>query len=278
MGSIKKSEDDMFTTRKFIQLITLAIIGLFFLAGCGVLNQSAPVNSPTPIMPIPTSSPDTNGIPQTGNQPTPIPPTAVIPSPTQIPVTPTAIPTQVVTNATVGIDNLNLRIGPGFGYPVLKMVNTGQHLALEGRSTDSLWLLVKLPDGSQGWVFGVYLLTSLDISSLPVKEAYGGPQGPVVAPRISYSVLVSIVDNVATVDINRFPTNQEIEASLGLPGEAPDLVLASGKTDANGQAQVKFVMPARWSNGDLLTESELVLTVNTINDTYSKSVTVLYIH
>jgi uncharacterized protein YraI len=52
---------------------------------------------------------------------------------------------------------LNFRKGPGFNYDVLKMLENGQKLTVFGKSGNELWLNVRLPDGKEGWVYGIYV-------------------------------------------------------------------------------------------------------------------------
>ncbi len=148
---------------------------------------------------------------------------------------------------------------------------------MTGRSANSLWVEVQLPDGSGGWAFSSYLISDASVASLPVHEAYGGPDGSLLPEKVTYTILVSIENNVATVDVEKFPANQKIVARLGLPGEEPTLEVADGKTDKNGTARLSFDMPARWEDGTRLSQSELVLEVSTLDGSYSYQVTVVYI-
>ena len=46
--------------------------------------------------------------------------------------------------------SLNVRLGPGFNYGVVKVIYAGDVLTVTGQAPG--WLYVTLPDGSQGWV------------------------------------------------------------------------------------------------------------------------------
>lgn len=58
---------------------------------------------------------------------------------------------------TVMVASLNVRSGPGKEYQVIQNVRQGELLAVEDVKSD--WCLVKLPDGSYGWVMSQYTAT-----------------------------------------------------------------------------------------------------------------------
>ena len=180
------------------------------------------------------------------------------------------------TDGQVLVEGLSLRTGPGFGYRTVRQLSKGQELALTGRSQQSDWLAVRLPNGVGGWVFNTYVLTDLDISALPVSEAYGGPNGSNQQPA-GRSVIVSIRENQAFVDVSGFPASEAIVAFLGRPGKSPDLKVASGSTNADGSARLSFPMPARWSNGAPVNQDELSLQVSTKDGSTSLKVILVYL-
>jgi len=77
--------------------------------------------------------------------PTPTPAPTATPRPTS--PSPTATPYAVVRSAA-----LNLRAGPGLGYPILDQVVAGDALTLTGRNADGDWLQVCCVAGQSGWV------------------------------------------------------------------------------------------------------------------------------
>ena len=180
------------------------------------------------------------------------------------------------TDAQVLLDGLNLRTGPGFGYRTVRQLSKGQALTLTGRSSQSDWLSVRLPNGTGGWVFGAYVLANADIGALPVSEAYGGPDGS-GQQQSQPSVVVSIRENQAFVDVRGFPASQEISASLGLPGKSSDLKVASGATNADGSARLSFSMPAKWSNGTAVKQDHLILQVRAKDGSASLKVDLVYL-
>jgi uncharacterized protein YraI len=180
-------------------------------------------------------------------------------------------------NSQVLLDGLRLRVGPGFTSRTIQLLSKGQELDLTGRSQQSDWLLVRLPNGTTGWVFGVYVSTSINVASLPVAEASGGPDGS-GGSETRTSVVVTIKENQAFVDVKGYPTSQDIVASLGLPGKSPDLKVASGTTKADGSARLSFPMPTEWSNGKPVNQDHLVLQVSLKDGSHRISVDVVYLH
>ena len=173
---------------------------------------------------------------------------------------------------------LNLRAGPGLGHRVLLVLPDGQALELMGRSQNSQWLEARLPDsGMGGWVFAAYVNTGAEVGELPVSEAAGGPTDGRPPAAQAYSLYVTIADNQAVVYLQKFPANSEVAISLGRAGAAADLLVAHGQTDANGQAQIAFAMPARWADGQRLTERNLVLAAAAAEGQFGQSVNLLYV-
>ncbi len=67
--------------------------------------------------------------------------------------------------------NANVRQGPGLGYGTLSGgASAGTRVELIGRSSDSSWMNVRLPDGQEGWIFASLLTlnASVTVSALPV--------------------------------------------------------------------------------------------------------------
>jgi uncharacterized protein YgiM (DUF1202 family) len=95
------------------------------------------------------------------------PPTATptkTPSPTPT-TTPTATP---LPDASVGELLTNLRSGPGVGYPIITEAQPGTPLTVLGKSADTEWLKVTMPDGTEGWMFYLPLNTYIPIDTLDI--------------------------------------------------------------------------------------------------------------
>jgi uncharacterized protein YraI len=73
-------------------------------------------------------------------------------------------PTATVVNAY----HLNVRSGPGVGFPAIMTIPRGTVVQLLGRNNSSTWLKIQMPSGAQGWSSASYLQTTHPISSLPV--------------------------------------------------------------------------------------------------------------
>jgi uncharacterized protein YraI len=69
---------------------------------------------------------------------------------------------------TVITGMLNVRTGPGAGFPSFTTVANGAHVTLLGRNAAATWVKVILADGRQGWVNGSFLSTSVPIINLSV--------------------------------------------------------------------------------------------------------------
>lgn len=76
-------------------------------------------------------------------------------------------------NATVNT-GANVRVGPGLGYGnIAGGANAGARVELIGRSSDSNWLNIIMPDGeTEGWIFAtlVDVDSGVSIAALPVPE------------------------------------------------------------------------------------------------------------
>ncbi len=117
---------------------------------------SAPA-SDTPLPPTDTLSPTETALPPTATEP--------LGSPTPLP------------SARVMVKLLNVRAGPGTAYPVVAIVKEGDVLTALGRTPDSLWIVVRLADGTSGWCSAQskYVTLSGGISELPAAPIPAPP-------------------------------------------------------------------------------------------------------
>jgi len=187
------------------------------------------------------------------DQPQPEPPAAESPQPLAL--------------GRVNAQGLNLRAGPGANTTILGLLGEGTELDIQGRSENLKWLQVRVPGGAQGWVYAEYVTTQVVIASLPLKEAYGGPDSSPSSAgqdvRQPLNVQASIENNLATVVIAGFPADSRVIARLGKAGGAVDLQVGETVTTANGNGVIRFNMPATWPDGKALSEDELNLVVST---------------
>lgn len=145
--------------KKFI-VITLTIILVFTLTGCGLLIPAAvtPTIAPTnTIAAFPTEPVIETEIPL----PTAIPPTAT-PSPT-------ATPAQLsMLSAETTMENYSLRSGPGRLFKRIDTYNVGTVVSLFGREVTNNWVLVQTDNNYSGWMNVVGLKLYGEINSLPL--------------------------------------------------------------------------------------------------------------
>ncbi len=76
--------------------------------------------------------------------------------------------------------SLNVRTGPGVGYPIRTTVNQCQGMSLVGRSSNSQWVQVRLPGGYEGWVNASYIKANVTVSSLVMSD--NPPPAPTAVP------------------------------------------------------------------------------------------------
>lgn len=72
--------------------------------------------------------------------------------------------------ALVGPATLNLRQGPGTGYPTVATVNQGDPLQIVGRNADATWWAVMYGDGV-AWVLAELVTPQGDVSQVPLVAA-----------------------------------------------------------------------------------------------------------
>jgi hypothetical protein len=102
-----------------------------------------------------------------------------------LPAHATAEPSAIVTSAT-----LNVRGGPGMGYPVLSVAHAGQGFTITGRTADG-WLRVSLDSRGSGWVSSDYVVMIGDLNSvLEVSTAAADPVTSGSRPEESGHVIV----------------------------------------------------------------------------------------
>ncbi len=74
--------------------------------------------------------------------------------------------------AIVQTTTLNVRTGPGGGYPLVTQVHQGDVMKMLGRDSMSSWLEVMLASGQEGWVSSYYVTTTTSVLDLPVTVEY----------------------------------------------------------------------------------------------------------
>lgn len=105
----------------------------------------------------------------------------IIFTPTSSP-TPAPPPTAVSQPGLQAVADVNVRGGPGTGYPVLGLLRAGDTAAVVGRSPDNGWWQILFPanTGATGWVAGNYVQTNAAAGTVPVVA--GPPSPPTNTP------------------------------------------------------------------------------------------------
>ncbi len=73
----------------------------------------------------------------------------------------------------VNASRVNLRSGPGAGFPSLAQLEFGMLVTPISRNSDGSWVQIQLIGGLTGWVNARYLQSSIAIGSLPVTQQTG---------------------------------------------------------------------------------------------------------
>jgi uncharacterized protein YgiM (DUF1202 family) len=69
-----------------------------------------------------------------------------------------------------GVDNLNVRMSPGYLFDVLMVVQPTDALSVLGKAPGGEWINVKTADGVEGWVFAELLKSDVDLEQVSVSE------------------------------------------------------------------------------------------------------------
>lgn len=128
-------------------------------------------------------------------------------------------PRAVVTN-----DRLNIRSGPGTGYPIVGALQQGDEVTVTGRNKASTWLAIRTDDGTEGWVYAEYTRVDTEVASLTVTQA---PPPPASATPAGPKPTLSVDEQIAKVARGQHGT-------LPQPGEV-------GGVDAGGEAEVTIL-------------------------------------
>ncbi|MBZ0295914.1 MAG: SH3 domain-containing protein, partial [Anaerolineae bacterium] len=86
----------------------------------------------------------------------------------------------------VNASRVNLRSGPGVGFPVVTILGRGQQLTVISANVDSSWLQVRLLNGTTGWVNARYIAAYGDQGGgVPVTQPTGRVNGVVNTPLLN---------------------------------------------------------------------------------------------
>jgi hypothetical protein len=89
-------------------------------------------------------------------------------APTSPPLPPSVTPTPMVTNN--GTNELNLRNAPDFNAPAIAVLPVNAATVALGRTADSQWIMVQVPDQPDRnvWIYATVVQLSVPIETLPV--------------------------------------------------------------------------------------------------------------
>lgn len=97
---------------------------------------------------------------------------------------------------------LNVRSGPGVGFPRLTSIPNGTVVTLLARTADSFWVKVVLANGTVGWVSTGFLRLSAAITSLPVEGVVVPPPTPPTPPPAFRTHVVVAGENLFRIALN----------------------------------------------------------------------------
>jgi uncharacterized protein YraI len=206
--------------KSILMTLALPIILALTSLGCGlsgILNRDDPLaEEPTPTrtaMPTFTPTPEGAGfvsvavndaspqnpqpqeaaVAEAPQQTTPVEPAAEAvqgeePTPTAtlvVPVeTPTPVPEESGPPQVTILQDMNVRTGPGTGYPIAGPGPAGETALIIGRNTDSSWVQVEYPltNDKTGWVYAPLVQIDGDLSGIDVVQVAPPPAPVAVAP------------------------------------------------------------------------------------------------
>lgn len=184
-------------------------------------------------------------------------------------------PTPTPATGAVTAAQLELRAGPSAQHSLVATLVQGQALTLLGRTSDTAWIKVRAGSHGEGWVPAAIVVrlpgeengttttpftASVALSSLPVVTP---SQPAATGAKVSLSSASVRPATPVYITVSGFPANRDIAAVLTSKLVPIGFVIATGKTDAAGQAQLFFRMPDMWPSGAAITETGLSLAVGT---------------
>jgi hypothetical protein len=93
-----------------------------------------------------------------------IPTVAVVP-------TSSASPTPFVTfEVEPLVENLKLRVNPGYLFDALMLLQPGDPLTVQGKAPGGEWIYVQTADETKGWVFAQLLKSAVNLQQIPVIQ------------------------------------------------------------------------------------------------------------
>lgn len=91
-------------------------------------------------------------------------------TPTETPTPASADETATATATRAAASDIYIYEEPSTDSPALVRLVPGQSVILVGRTADSMWIKIYLPDGTEGWLLAALLQTEVPIDVLPVVD------------------------------------------------------------------------------------------------------------
>src|SRR3954454_16269463 len=82
----------------------------------------------------------------------------------------TAIAAQGIVITGTVYQTANVRSGPDTRFAIVGQLSADDKVEIDGRNDDGRWLHVILPDGTKGWLPVFALITTGDLTILPVVD------------------------------------------------------------------------------------------------------------
>lgn len=145
--------------------ILLLLVFVLALSACSLPNQFQTQPTPAPTTASPTPQPPTS--------------TATLPPTPAATATVTASPTATVTytptpytafRARTMVENVNLRLNPGYLFPIKLVIPAGSSFLVLGKSPGGEWIYGETSTNSRGWIFRQLLESDNDLLAIPVIE------------------------------------------------------------------------------------------------------------
>ena len=205
------------------------LLAALTLAACSRADEPTPSYQEVPTWTsTPADNPHASSTATPRSPRTPRPPTAVLPTrmprPTAVPPTATTTPKPMVT-----INNdINVRQGPGTGYPVIGTASPGQQYPITGKDPGDEWWKINY-NGQAGWVFG-QLVTATNARDVPIaNRPTSTPRPhPTRTPRLTAAPACALEDvpepPVTNLDCETWETSYILwSLELGRPAPASQL-------------------------------------------------------
>jgi len=199
-------------TMRRLSTFVLVVLSVVILSACAGQPTAAPTAQPTA-----TTLPFIGLIATATSTPNPLPAETVLPT-----ALPTAVTYQVI-RATINIDALYMREGPGFLFDQLDVYPKGQKVDVIAQEPDGDWVFVQTGDFMSGWMNTNYLDLQGSLSSVPAIIPVGlimikghvYMAGHAPATRIGVAILPAESEDTALQDVAN--TNERGEWYIFLP-------------------------------------------------------------